>query len=338
VPDSTGQLDSLMQTKLDSIYFSLGDIFDYELGLPDSAQHYYKKVLNDFEHSNFRFESMVAMDELDSNGVWGTLISVEFPDSIVVADSARSVKGIIMDSLNEEFVKDQNDLLNLLADASENFIKPGIDTLLIDDNLDSTVVEVVMPDFAMPELPLIEDVNLEIIEPNKLDEDLTVQVAKQDTTNAVLLDTLLPEIISTDSNVVVQTISELPVDSTWAEYIILYGESLRSISQKEFGSEEYWSLIYEWNKKILSENPALVFPYQILKIRKPASYEIEIVNDEVYIVTAGETLWSIAKSIYKDEYAWSILLHDNKEKLENPDKIYPGYPLVIRTNLVEFRD
>ena len=90
-PDSTGQIDSLIQTKLDSIYYSLGDIFDYDLGLTDSAQHYYKKVLNDFEQSNFRFESLRAMNELDSNGVWGTLISVEFPDSLMVVDSTRSV-------------------------------------------------------------------------------------------------------------------------------------------------------------------------------------------------------------------------------------------------------
>jgi len=335
VPDSTGQLDSLMQTKLDSIYFSLGDIFDYDLGLPDSAKYYYKKILNDFEYSNFRFESMVAMNELDSNGVWGTLFSIEFPDSIVVADSTRSMKGIIVNSLNEEFVKSQNDLLNLLADASEYFISPEIDTLLAEANLDSILVEVAIPEFSMPELPLIEDVDPEII---KLDEGLTVQDTEENTLNKVLPDTLLAEIISTDLNVVVQAISELPVDSMWVEYIILHGESLRSIAQKEFGSEKYWSVIYDWNKEILDENPALVFLYQILKIRKPETYEIDIVNDEPYIVREGETLWSIAKSIYKDEYAWSILLHDNKEKLENPDKIYPGYPLVIRTDLVELRD
>ena len=88
----------------------------------------------------------------------------------------------------------------------------------------------------------------------------------------------------------------------------------------------------------MGENPALVFPYQILKLRKPTSYEIEIENDDLYIVSTGETLWSIAKLIYKDEYAWSILLHDNKEKLKNPDKIYPGYPLSIRTRLVESGD
>ena len=104
------------------------------------------------------------------------------------------------------------------------------------------------------------------------------------------------------------------------------------------GSEKYWNSIYEWNKELLGENPTLIFPYQILKIRKPASYGIETIIDELYIVSTGETLWSIAKSIYKDEYAWSLLFHDNKETLENPDIIYPGYPLVIRTQFVELRN
>ena len=329
-PDSTGQIDSLIQIQLDSIYYSLGDIFDYDLGFSDSAQHYYKKVINDFEHSNFRYESMLAMNELDPNGVWGTLISAEFPDSLAVGDSTRSVKGIIIDSLNEDFIATQNDLLTLLADASENFVKPEIDSLLLDNESDSIMVE-----YAIPEFPMTEDMLPEIFDPIELAEENIISKVEEDTLKQDLPDTFSTQLISNDTNKVGQSISEFPVDSTWAEYIILHGESLRSISQKEFGSEEYWSLIYDWNKAVLGENPALVFPYQILKLRKPISYEIEIENDDLYIVSTGETLWSIARLIYKDEYAWSILLHDNKEKLKNPDKIYPGYPLLIRTRLVE---
>ena len=338
VPDSTGVVDSLALTKLDSIYYNLGDIFDYELGLKDSAQFYYKKVLNDFEHSTFRHKTLFALNELDSNGVWGTLISVEFPDSIMVVDSTRSVNGIITDSLNEEFVKSQNDLLNLLVVASESFIKPEIDTLLADDKLDSAVVEMELPEFSLPEFPLIEEMIPEIIETKEIDEDVTSQDAEIDSINQILTDTLNTELINTDSNVVVQEILEFQVDNIWTEHVVYYGESLSSISQKELGSEKYWNSIYEWNKEVLGKNSALIFPYQILKIRKPASYEIEIVFDDLYIVSTGETLWSIAKTIYKDEYAWSLLLHDNKETLENPDIIYPGYSLVIRAQFVELRN
>ena len=56
----------------------------YNSGFTQESKKLALKVLNDFEYSNFRFESMVAMDELDSNGVWETLISVEFPDAPVV--------------------------------------------------------------------------------------------------------------------------------------------------------------------------------------------------------------------------------------------------------------
>ena len=329
-PDSTGQIDSLIHIKLDSIYYSLGDIFDYDLGLPDSAQYYYKKVLNDFEKSNFRFESMMAINELDPGGVWGSLISIEFPDSLGLVDSTRSVKGIITDSLNKNFIETQNNLLILLADASENFVKPEIDSPFLEAESDSMIVE-----FSIQESPMIEDIFPEVFDPMELAEENIISMVQEDSLELDLPDTLSSKLISNDTNSVVQIISEFPVDSTWAEYIILYGESLRSISKKEFGSEDYWNLIYDWNKEVLGENPALVFPYQILKLRKPVYYEIEIMSDDLYIVSKGETLWSIAKSIYKDEYAWSILLHDNKKKIENPDKIYPGYPLVIRTHLVE---
>ena len=273
---------------------------------------------------------MMAINELDPGGVWGTLISIEFPDSLDLGDSTRSVKGIITDSLNENFIETQNDLLILLADASENFIKPEIDSLFLETESDSMRVE-----FSIQESPMIQDIFPEVFDPMELAEENIISLVQEDSLELDLPDTLSSKLISNDTNSVVQIISEFPVDSTWAEYIILYGESLRSISKKEFGSENYWSLIYDWNKEVLGENPALVFPYQILKLRKPVSYEIEIASENLYIVSKGETLWSIAKSIYKDEYAWSILLHDNKKNLENPDKIYPGYPLVIRTHLVE---
>jgi nucleoid-associated protein YgaU len=185
---------------------------------------------------------------------------------------------------------------------------------------------------------MTKDMLPEIFDPIELAEENIISQVEEDTLKQDLPDTFSTQLISNDTNKVGQSISEFPVDSTWAEYIILHGESLRSISQKEFGSEEYWSLIYDWNKAVLGENPALVFPYQILQLRKPTSYQIEIENDDLYIVSTGETLWSIARLIYKDEYAWSILLHDNKEKLKNPDKIYPGYPLLIRTRLVESGD
>ena len=334
LPDSSGQIDSLIQSQMDSIYYNLGDIFDYNLGLSDSAQYYYQKILNEFENSNFRYESMLAMNKLEPDGVWKTLITLEFPDSSILSDSNRMVEGIIFDSLNEDFIEMQNDFLTSLDQASESFIEVKIDSLSLENISDSTIVE-----FTMSELPNSENILPGIIDSIDLNKASIISHLGSDTSWKDLSDTSFNQLISNDITRVVQPpILELPIDSTWAEYIILYGESLRSISQKEYGSEEYWSLIYDWNKEILNDDPGLVFPYQILKLRKPGIYEIEIDNEELYIVSEGETLWSIAQSIYQDEYAWSILLQDNKEKLENPDKIYPGYSLSIRVQLLELKD
>ena len=102
---------------------------------------------------------------------------------------------------------------------------------------------------------------------------------------------------------------------------------------KEYGTESYWSLIYEWNKDILGNNPELIFPYQVIKLFKENRFELHIPNNSTYVVKEGETLWSIAKLVYNDEYAWLILAYDNKNMLLNPDNINPGNELVIRGNI-----
>lgn len=325
LPDSLGQIDSLIQSQMDSIYYSLADIFDYDLGLSDSAQYYYKKVLNEFESSNFRYKSMVAMNKLEPDGVWKRLIKLEFPDSSILGDSARIVQGIIFDSLNKDFIDIQNNLLISLEQASENFIEPKIDSLSVENISDSLIV-----DLAMAELPDSINIITEIIDSIDFNKESIISKLEIDTSEQVLVDTSVDGLISNDLNRVVKSISEFPLDSIWTEHIISYGESLRSISQKEYGSEKYWNLIYDWNKETLGEDPRLVFPYQILKLRKPGTYEIEIDNKELYIVSQGETLWSIAKLIYDDEYAWSLLVSDNKDLLVNPDEINPGTALIVR--------
>ena len=51
----------------------------------------------------------------------------------------------------------------------------------------------------------------------------------------------------------------------------------------------------------------------------------------IYVVKKGDTLWWIAKfrDIYNDPFLWPILYDANKEKIKNPNKIYPGLKLQI---------
>jgi len=52
---------------------------------------------------------------------------------------------------------------------------------------------------------------------------------------------------------------------------------------------------------------------------------------ESYVVKKGDCLWSIAKmkGIYNDPFLWPVIYDANKNKIKNPNLIYPGQKLVI---------
>ncbi|OHC61973.1 MAG: hypothetical protein A3H93_12975 [Rhodocyclales bacterium RIFCSPLOWO2_02_FULL_63_24] len=48
-----------------------------------------------------------------------------------------------------------------------------------------------------------------------------------------------------------------------------------------------------------------------------------------HVVTAGDTLWSIAAKFLKDPYRWGELWKLNAEEIKNPQRIYPGQVIVL---------
>ncbi len=48
-----------------------------------------------------------------------------------------------------------------------------------------------------------------------------------------------------------------------------------------------------------------------------------------YIVKKGECLWNIAKRVYREGAEWKQIYRANRDKIEDPDLIYPGQVLVI---------
>ena len=52
---------------------------------------------------------------------------------------------------------------------------------------------------------------------------------------------------------------------------------------------------------------------------------------ESYVVKKGDCLWRIAKmkGIYNDPFLWMVIYEANKDKIKNPNRIYPGQKLVI---------
>ena len=48
-----------------------------------------------------------------------------------------------------------------------------------------------------------------------------------------------------------------------------------------------------------------------------------------YTVVAGDSLSKIAKKVYGDAKRWKEIFEANKDKIKNPDLIYPGQVLKI---------
>lgn len=52
-------------------------------------------------------------------------------------------------------------------------------------------------------------------------------------------------------------------------------------------------------------------------------------NKGTYVVVKGDSLWKIAKKFYGDGSKWTKIYNANKDKIKNPNLIYPKQKLVI---------
>ena len=59
-----------------------------------------------------------------------------------------------------------------------------------------------------------------------------------------------------------------------------------------------------------------------------------MVSDDLYVVSQGESLWSISglSAIYNDPFRWPLIYARNKD-IQDADLIYPGQELTIRRDL-----
>lgn len=124
-------------------------------------------------------------------------------------------------------------------------------------------------------------------------------------------------------------------DSTWDKYMIKRGDFLIKIAKNEYNDWTMWRNIYNWNKETIGEDPNKIYPYNWLDLLKPSDQvnacKLTFFSRDTH---EGESLWTIAKEVYGDEYAWIVLFWDNEELLEENDGIlYPGMKLQIREQI-----
>ncbi len=109
-----------------------------------------------------------------------------------------------------------------------------------------------------------------------------------------------------------------------SEYEVKKGEFLAKIAEYPFiyGTYKGWPRIWRANRDLIKD-PDLIYPGWKLKIPHGL--------DKTYTVIKGDYLWKIAKFwwIYRDGRKWKDIYEANKDKIKNPDLIYPGQELNI---------
>ncbi|MEO0290821.1 MAG: LysM peptidoglycan-binding domain-containing protein [candidate division WOR-3 bacterium] len=109
-----------------------------------------------------------------------------------------------------------------------------------------------------------------------------------------------------------------------SEYEVKKGDFLAKIAEYPFiyGTYKAWPRIWRANRDLIKD-PDLIYPGWKLKIPHGL--------DKTYTVIKGDYLWKIAKFwwIYRDGKKWKVIYEANKEKIKNPDLIYPGQELII---------
>ena len=88
------------------------------------------------------------------------------------------------------------------------------------------------------------------------------------------------------------------------------------------GYHLHFGLKNNYTNKYIDSLPYFVLPG---RLELPP---VESITDG-YIVKKGDSLWSIAKAFYGDGNKWEDIHLANKDKIKNPDLIFPGQVLKI---------
>jgi len=110
-----------------------------------------------------------------------------------------------------------------------------------------------------------------------------------------------------------------------SRYVVKKGDTLMKISFAQYGS------VYKW-KKIMHDNKDKVIDYSKLQPGTELSiagdtYIVVERNGHPYLIKKNDTLMRISGKIYGDVKKWPLLWNNNKQLIQDPNKIYAGLTL-----------
>jgi len=119
------------------------------------------------------------------------------------------------------------------------------------------------------------------------------------------------------------TQAEQQAQQTPQEYKVAEGDSLSKISEKTYGSQDFWPVLARVNN---IANPNIIFVNSTLNL--PQKAEVESMRSEMtatsYKVQEGDTLFSIAQKVYGDGSKWTVL-----DKPNGVGRLANGNPLIF---------
>jgi len=109
-----------------------------------------------------------------------------------------------------------------------------------------------------------------------------------------------------------------------SEYTVVKGDYLAKIAAMRYiyNRASAWPRLYRANRDLIKD-PNLIYPGWVLKVPHGL--------DRTYTVIPGDCLWKIAGFywIYNNPKEWTRIYNANKDKIKDPDLIYPDQVLDI---------
>jgi len=96
--------------------------------------------------------------------------------------------------------------------------------------------------------------------------------------------------------------------------------SFRLLEYREFGKK---SVV------VITQEPTAVAPVVAVAKKEEPAPAVNPKSNGTHVVQSGDTLWAIAKKYYGNGSQYTKIFNANKDKIKNPNLIYPGQVLTI---------